>query len=171
MDRTPFQTPFTEGYIPKWPCPKCSVGHLALAPKSLVHKETPESQREHEYEEWAPDWVRYVFSCIFECKNADCKELVASCGEGRVDFFEHEDEEYGLVQSSDCLFIPKYFNPPLILMDIPTECPREAAVHLMGSFALFFADPGAALNCTRAAVEAVLTNLGINRFVVTKGML
>lgn len=168
MDRTPFQLPFTESHIPKWPCPKCGVGHLALAPNSLVHKETPESRREHTHEAWEPDWIRYVFSCIFECTNADCKELVACCGEGRVDYFEYEDED-GWERSSDDRFLPKYFNPPLVLMDIPAACPQEATAHLMESFALFFADPGAALNCTRAAVEAVLTNLGIKRFVVAKG--
>jgi Domain of unknown function (DUF4145) len=169
MDRTPFHLPFTETNVPKWPCPKCGAGHLALAPKTLVHKETPESLREHDHEAWEPDWIRYVFSCIFECTNADCKEVTSCCGEGQVAFFEYEDEEHGWAQSSDDRFTPKYFNPPLVLMDIPKNCPPEATSHLIESFALFFADPGAALNCTRAAVEAVLTNFGIKRFVLVKG--
>lgn len=169
MDRTPFHLPFTETNVPKWPCPKCDVGHLALAPNTFVHKETPASLREHENEAWEPDWIRYVFSCIFECTNAECKEVISCCGEGQVAFFEYEDEEHGWAQSSDDRFTPKYFDPPLILMDIPKNCPSEATSHLIESFALFFADPGAALNCTRAAVEAVLTNLGIKRLVLVKG--
>ncbi len=169
MDRTSFHLPFTEQHVPKWPCPTCGVGHLALAPKTLAHKETPDSLREHEHEAWEPDWIRYVFSCLFECTNADCKDIFACCGEGKVDFFEYEDEEHGWAQSSDDRFTPKYFNPSLVLMDIPKNCPPEATAHLTESFALFFADPGAALNCTRAAVEAVLTNLGIKRFLLSKG--
>lgn len=169
MDRTPFHLSFTETHVPKWPCSKCGAGQLALAPKTLVHKETPESLREHEHEGWDPAWIRYVFSCIFECTNANCKEVVSCCGEGRLEFFEYEDEGHGPVQSSDDRFSPRYFNPPLVLMDIPGSCPPEATARLTESFALFFADPGAALNCTRAAVEAVLTNLGIKRFVLANG--
>ena len=86
-----------------------------------------------------------------------------------MDYFEYEDEEYGWAQKHDDLFTPKYFNPPLELMDLPKDCPAEAVEHLSESFALFFADPGAALNCVRAAVEAVLTSLGIRRFVLVKG--
>lgn len=169
MDRTSFHLPFSEQNVPKWPCPKCRASHLALVPKSLVHKETPESLREHDHEAWEPDWIRYVFSCIFECANAECRQVISCCGEGRVDYFEYEDEEYERKQSHEDLFTPKYFNPPLELMDFPKDCPAEAADHLSQSFALFFADPGAALNCARAAVEAVLTNLGIKRFAVVKG--
>lgn len=169
MDRTVFQLPFTEQHVPKWPCPKCGTGHLGLIPKTLAHKETPESKRDQDHEAWEPDWIRYVFSCVFECTNADCKEVVACCGDGKVDYFEYEDEDHGFAQSSDDRFTPRYFTPSLVLMDIPTKCPPEAEAHLNASFALFFADPGAALNCTRAAVEAVLTNLGIKRFVTVNG--
>jgi Domain of unknown function (DUF4145) len=169
MDRTPFHLPFTESRVPRWACPKCGAGQLALMPKTLVHKETPESLREHGHEAWEPGWIRYVFSCIFECTNTDCKEVVSCCGEGQVEVFEYDDDENGWAQSSDDRFTPKYFNPPLVLMDIPTNCPPEATSHLSESFALFFADPGAALNCTRTAVEAVLTNLGIKRFVLSRG--
>jgi hypothetical protein len=169
MDRTSFHLPFTERNVPKWPCPKCGTGHLALLPNALVHKETPESLRDRRHEVWEPDWIRYVFSCVFECTNADCKEVVACCGDGKVDLFEYEDEEHGWAQSTNDRFTPKYFNPPLVLMDIPKKCPPEADAHLRESFALFFTDPGAALNCTRTAVEAILTNLGIKRFVIVKG--
>lgn len=169
MDRTPFQLPFTEKQVPKWPCPKCRVGHFALSPKTLVQKETPESLKEHGHEAWEPCWIRSVFSCIFECTNADCKKLLACCGEGRVDFFEYEDEEFGWSQYSEELFTPRYFNPPLVLMDIPAGCPESVIEHLTKSFALYFADPGAALNCARTAVEALLTNLGVKRFVVSNG--
>lgn len=155
--------------MPKWPCPICRVGHLVLEPKTLVHKETPESVQDRKHDAWEPDWIRYVFSCIFRCANADCKGVFSCCGTGRVDVFEHDDDEHGWVQSTDDRFTPKYFDPPLVLMDVPKECPTEACVHLMKSFALFFSDLGASLNCARTAVEAVLTNLGVKRFVIAKG--
>nr|WP_318289464.1 DUF4145 domain-containing protein [Paraburkholderia sp. BL8N3] len=54
-------------------------------------------------------------------------------------------------------------------MDIPAKCPDKVSEHLHESFALFFADPGAALNCARTAVEALMTALGVKRFMVVKG--
>jgi len=169
MDRTPFHLAFTESNVPKWPCPTCRIGHLTLKPNTLAHVETPESIRDHRHDSWEPDWIRYVFSCIFQCGNADCKDVFSCCGVGKVDVFEHDDDEHGWVQSTTDRFTPKYFDPPLVLIDIPKGCPREARVHLTKSFALFFADPGASLNCARTAVETVLTDLGVKRFVIVKG--
>ena len=169
MDRSIFQLPFSSTRVPKWQCPTCRAGHLVLVPNSLQHRETPTSKREHDHDAWEPYWIKYVFSCLLECANADCREVISSCGTGSVDVFEHDDEEQGWVQETDDLFTPKYFDPPLILMDVPTRCPTEACTHLIDSFSLFFADPGASLNCARAAVEAVLTQLRVKRFTVVKG--
>lgn len=81
---------------------------------------------------------------------------------------EYEDEDHGWVQSGEDRFTPQYFTPALILMDVPGKCPVSAGIHFEDSFALFFADPGAALNAARAGLEAVLTDLGIKRFVISQ---
>ncbi|MBY4733692.1 DUF4145 domain-containing protein [Cupriavidus pauculus] len=83
--------------------------------------------------------------------------------------FEYEDEEFGWAQSVEELFTPHYFHPSLVLIDIPEKCPEKVGDHLRESFALFFSDAGAALNCARTAVEALLTALGIKRITVVKG--
>ncbi|MBI5279059.1 MAG: DUF4145 domain-containing protein [Burkholderiales bacterium] len=82
---------------------------------------------------------------------------------------EYEDDDHGWIQAGEDRFTPQYFSPSLILMDIPGKCPATARIHFEESFALFFADPGAALNSARAGLEAVLTHLGIKRFIVSKG--
>lgn len=169
MDRTAFQLTFSENHVPKWPCPNCAAGFLELVPKTLVYKETSESSHAHDHDAWEPEWIRLVYSCIFECTNKECKEVVSSCGEGRVDFFEYEDDEHGWVQETVNRFVPKYFNPSLVLMDIPKSCPEAVSTRLVESFQLFFADPGASLNCARSAIEAVLTNIGVKRFSLVKG--
>lgn len=168
MDRTVFKIPFTKDRVPTWPCPSCGAGQLQLLPKSLVLQETPDS-RDHSLEEWEPDWIRYVYSCIFVCSNGVCREMISSAGTGRVDYDEYEDEKHGWVQATEDLFSPKFFDPPLRMIDVPQNCPSDVAGHLRESFALFFAAPGAALNCVRTAVEAVLTNLGIKRFSTVRG--
>lgn len=147
----------------------CRAGHLTLDPKHLLKSETAESTREHKHEAWEPDWIRYVFSCIFWCNNPNCREPITCAGTGSVDIVEYEDDEFGWIQKTNDKFTPQYFEPPLTLMDIPENCSAEVYGHLHQSFALFFADPGASLNCARAAIEALLTDLGIKRFAVING--
>ena len=168
MDRTPYQLPFTVERMPAWTCPLCRLGHLTLDKNSLISKETAASLREHDHDAWEPDWIRSVFSCVFQCSNVHCKEPMSCCGVGRVDHFEYEDPEFGLSESTEDLFTPHYFHPPLVLMDIPQKCPEKVSEYLQESFALFFADAGAALNCARTAVEALMTALGIKRFTIVK---
>ena len=168
MDRTAFKIPFTKDRVPTWPCPRCGAGQLQLLPQSLVKQETPDS-RDHSHEEWEPYWIRYVYACVFVCSNGVCREMIGSSGIGRVDYNEYEDEEHGRVQAIEDLFTPKFFEPSLRLIDLPLNCPFEVAGHLQESFALFFAAPGAALNCVRTAVESVLTDLDVKRFTAVKG--
>ena len=142
---------------------------MILQKESLINHESAASRREHDHEAWEPDWIRSVFACVFRCNNEACNEPVACSGAGRVNNFEGEDEELGWVQVSEDVFTPHYFFPSLVLMDLPKACPESVTEYLRESFALSFADPGAALNCARTAVEALMTALGIKRFALTKG--
>jgi hypothetical protein len=169
MDRAPYQLPFGRKQLPGWKCPVCNTGYLTLDPKHLLTRETAQSLRDKIHSDWEPDWIRYIFACTFHCNNSNCKEPIACSGTGSVEFIEFEDEEYGSGQSPEDRFNPKFFLPALTLMDIPDDCKASVAIHLNESFALFFNDPGAALNAARAAVEALLTDLGVKRFVVIKG--
>ncbi|MDN4053163.1 DUF4145 domain-containing protein [Massilia sp. YIM B02763] len=169
MDRAPYHLPFGRNQIPGWKCPACGTGHLALDPKHLIARETAQSLVEKKHPEWEPDWIRYVFACTFHCNNPNCKEPIACSGTGSVEYVEVEDEQYGWGHVPEDRFTPKFFMPALTLMDIPGDCRASVSVHLEESFALFFNDPGAALNAARAAVEALLTDLGVKRFVVSKG--
>ena len=168
MDRTPYLLPFTLNQVPAWRCPVCQVGHLTLAKESLVNKETAESKKDQTHDDWEPDWIRSVFACVFVCSDSGCASPVACSGSGRVDSFEYEDEEFGLAQQSEELYAPMHFNPPLVLMDIPKKCVAAVADQVRESFKLFFLDPGAAVNSLRAAVEALLTDLKVKRFVQTR---
>lgn len=169
MDRAPYQLPFSRDQTPGWRCPVCAAGNLTLDPKHLLARETAQSARDRKHPDSEPDWIRYVFCCTFYCSNPSCKEPVACSGIGSVEYVEVEDEEFGWGQSPEDRFTPKFFIPTLTLMDIPGDCKASVSIHLEESFALFFSDPGAALNAARAAVEALLTDLKVKRFAVSKG--
>ncbi len=161
-----YKTYFTRNAVPEWRCPTCDVGTLALVgDDSLVSRDTMKTIKDRNDPEWEPDWDRMVFTCIFVCSNADCRESVCCSGSGHVSTFEYYDDDEG----RDCrveeeIYYPRYFNPPLFLMNIPEKCPHSVRQHLCESFSLFFADKGAALNCARAAVEELMTELGVKRF-------
>lgn len=142
---------------------------MALDPKKLLYEETFQSALSHGHEDWEPEWIRYIFSCIFKCSNTQCAAAVSCCGDGRVTIVEAEDEEFGWTQTTENVFTPKFFEPPLVLMDIPDTCPFDVSAHLYEAFRLYFADPGAAMNSARTAVEALVTDLGVKRFVTSGG--
>jgi hypothetical protein len=169
MDRTPYHLPFTVDRVPFWHCPLCGVGRLTLDAKNLVINETAQSIHDRQHAEWEPDWIRYVYSCIFTCSNSSCRSVVSSCGTGKTTLVEDEDEEFGLVQSTEDAFFPKYFEPSLRLLDIPDKTHLDACIHLQEASALYFADSGAAMNSARAAIEVVVTDLGAKRFTLVGG--
>ncbi|MDT3447874.1 DUF4145 domain-containing protein [Stenotrophomonas maltophilia] len=75
---------------------------------------------------------------------------------------DEDDWTYDIVE----WLTPAFFHPPLRLIDLPEKCPDSVKEHLNESFAVVYSNPGAALNCARIAVEALLTELGVPRFTV-----
>lgn len=169
MERTPYMLPFTREHAPTWLCPVCRSGHLRLLTDTLAERESRASLKDHDHSDWEPDMIRGVFSCLFECNNEHCKEFVSCAGISRVVSTEVLDDEYGWAQQQEEHFYPQYFAPSLVLMDIPKACPETVRKHLRESFALAYADAGAALNCARAGIEAILTDLSIARSRIQNG--
>jgi hypothetical protein len=171
MDRTPYLETFNADHVPIWKCPICASGHLTLPKGSLIDAETADSENAHSHEAWDPDWIKTVFACVFQCSNGACKERVACTGLGTTDFLQYYEDDGSVGCQELRRLSPRYFHPPLVLMDIPATCPPSVAEHLRKSFSLFFADPGAALNCARTSLEELMTDLGIKRYVKSKGKL
>lgn len=169
MDRKFLKSHFTKSSPPDWSCPTCRKGLLRIKEGTFHSAETRSSCEDHEHEAWEPAWVREKYSCLLECNNESCKEIVASAGRGSVDqdvtFGPDGEPEYEYT----LFFKPLFFDPALKLFEIPTSAPEEVQLELEHSFAQFFASPSAALNFARSAVESLVTNLGVKRFSVQKG--
>ena len=170
MDRSVFSRPFSKENIPVWRCPTCGQGRLTLMPDSLIAREGSDSRLAHDHPGGGPEWINYRFSCMFLCDSKSCGDFVACAGTGSLDHFGWFDENTGQEEESyEDFFTPKLFVPPLVLMDIPERCPEAVCIRLKQSFAMFFADPGGAMNAGRAAVEALMTELGVARYTNSKG--
>ena len=100
---------------------------------------------------------------MFYCSNGKCKEPISCTGVGRVDTFRWYDQYGDDHEEHQDNFDPKYFEPPLKLMDLPEKCPEEVSEHLESSFAMFFSNPAAAMNSARIALEALMDHFRVPR--------
>ncbi|MGN8002975.1 DUF4145 domain-containing protein [Acidovorax sp. 22279] len=167
MDRKTLKLPFSEDRMPDWACPTCEKGVLQIAKDSFKKDERLHS-RDHSHEAWDPDWIEYVYSCLLQCSNDKCRETVCSAGTGTVDTFQYEDEQGRWAQEYVDVFRPKFFEPHLKLIEIPSKCPKQIVDPLNESFKLYFSAPGAASNSVRVAIEELLTELKVKRFDIVK---
>lgn len=166
MDRRLYKLPFVKDKGADWVCPNCKKGVLRIVKDSFRSFEVRNSREAHDHEAWDPDWVNYTYSCMLQCNNDQCKENVASAGTGGVDLDVIFGKDGEPEQSWEDFFRPKFFEPPLSIIDIPHECPASVSEPLQESFRLFFCSHPAASNNVRIALEALLTELGVKRFVV-----
>lgn len=169
MERTLYKLTFTKDRSPDWKCPTCRVGLLRIVPKSFFHEETTESKRAKAHEAWDPDWIRYVFTALLRCTNDQCEDKVGVCGEGSVaiDLIETTSGEPEQVYAD--FFRAKFFEPPLRFFDVPDKCPETVVEPLVESFRLAFSSPSSAANHVRRALEALLTELHVKRYITKSG--
>lgn len=163
MDRKALKRPFTLDTVPSWTCPACGKGVLQIKKDSFVQGERAHT-RDHSHDAFEPEWIEYVYACIFECSNDHCKEVVSSSGIGGVDWDVIYDENEELSQFYQDYFRPKHFEPPLRIIDVPADCPASVSEPLTESFRFLFASPSASANNIRISIENLLTELKIKRF-------
>lgn len=166
MERKLYKLPFSQSRSPDWMCPTCSKGVLRIKKDTFHSEETRDSRGAHGHEAWDPEWIRYVYSCLLECTNDQCKEIVTNLGKGDVGYDVTEDHNGNMEQVFADFFRPLFFEPALVLIQIPDNCPTQVADPLNDSFRLFFSNPSAASNNVRVALEELLTELCVKRFVV-----
>jgi Domain of unknown function (DUF4145) len=163
MERKILKSRFTREHTPDWECPKCQKGIL-LIKKESFQSEEPKNSRDHNHEDWTPEYVRYIFNCLLYCNNNNCKEVVACTGTGAVDWSMLRDEDGEYEENYIDYFRPTYFEPPLNIIRISPNCPESVSEPIVESFRLFFASPNASANSIRAAIEKLLTELKVKRF-------
>lgn len=169
MERKLFTSRFNYDLQSDWQCPTCSKGLLRIKKGTFLSEDLSNSRKAQSHNEWDPSWDELTYICLLECTNEKCREIVSSSGEGFADIDVEYDEFDHPNQIWKAFFLPKYFNPHLKFFDIPKNTPSEVNQKLNESFKLFFISPDSASNHVRAAVEALLNNLKIKRFNVSKG--
>jgi hypothetical protein len=168
MDRKLFKRSFNENTVPRWVCPTCNKGNLQLQ-NGAIHQGERLHTRDHSHDDFDPEWIELVYSCMFVCSNSLCREFIASSGTGGVDR-DHWYDENGEVDSAyQEYFRPLFFEPPLNIITVPTGCPQLVSAPLIESFRVVFSAPSAAANLIRIAIEKILDDLKVKRFKVKDG--
>lgn len=165
MDRKLYEKPFTVKDTTDWQCPTCEKGLLRIKEGTFFYKELFESKKAKAIspDDWEPDWNEYTYSCLLQCSNNKCKEIVSNVGKGYVTEYVDYNERY-LTDH----FEPKFFYPHLKIIKIPKDTPESVTEALNKSFELFFCSPSAASNHVRSALELLLTELKVKRFAISK---
>ncbi len=141
---------------------------LRLQKNTFQKQEIRRSREARSYDEWEPEWIEYIYNCLLLCSNEECKENVLSCGTGFVDWNFFEDDYGDSNYTYTDLFPPKYFEPHLKFINIPSNCPSKVSLFLFDSFKVFFLNPEASANSVRSAIEELLSELNIKRFSKNK---
>lgn len=169
MDRTVFKLPFTKKGITRYPCPSCAKGYLKILKDSFAEKETKRSIGMHNHPEWGPEYFETVYSCILECSNAACKDVVSSSGIG-WDEEEHFYDEDGMPDREYVrYFRPSIFAPHLRPFAFHKDTPENVSKEIDKAFSLTFIDPPSSANHIRVALEHLLTHMKIKRFTTNNG--
>lgn len=167
MDRKLYKLPFTKNGMSRYQCPTCNKGVLKIIPDTLQSKETKASRRNQNHPAWDPEWITIIYSCLFECANPDCKEIVSSSGKGGVEEECFYNEMGEPDRNYEKYFKPEYFTPHLKIFHTPKGTPEGVEEEIHKSFSLVFSDPSSSANHIRIALENLLTHLKIKRYTTT----
>ena len=147
-----------------WNCPSCGKGFLKIKKDTFHHEETRDSQKAQSSEDWMPEWFESLYSCLLECNNPACKDIVSSSGVGFLEqYIDFDQKGTSFHDYRECYF-PKYFSPNLKIFDYQKSIPDEVKFELENSFSLFFCDPPSSANHIRMALENLLTCMKIKQF-------
>lgn len=158
LKRSQLEYAFAASNVPPYPCPHCEAGILQVEGKLDSHV-TEASKKDQDYG-FDPDFVVLSFRGKLVCTT--CSDIVSVVGTGGVEI-EHEVDENG-DWSSEWVeyFNPRFFHPPLKLVNCPEKTPYSVKEKVWAACEAYFCQPDSCCNSLRAAAEEVLTDLKID---------
>lgn len=147
----PPYAPFTKSKCPDWRCPSCLNQSLRIIRDTFKSYKTAKTRDFDDPNDFHPDKVKFVFSCILECDRDECAEKVSVSGEGYQEWAK-EDEDVGFRE----LYIARSFTPPLPLFLLPAGCRPEIMQQMNVISSLLTVSNAAAANAIRRLLEILM---------------
>lgn len=161
MDDSLFKSSFRATEVPHWPCPACDRGILRLKNEDFFSEYDAATDALKNDPQFDHEWVTYVFHGFLRCNL--CLAKVAFSGDGFVEQDYDDSSERGWSYFN--YFRPKYFHPPLLLIQVENKglVPQSVMEPLQKACELFWADLDSCSNRIRTAVEYILDDLKVPR--------
>jgi len=156
----------TKNLEEQFPYPHCGKGLLAL--KNYERFQTPESKRDDKEIQdngWglSAQFQQFYFNALLKCIR--CQGDVVCIGNMiDSDYWDGVDEEPSIGQ----LLKPRFFLPPLKIIDIPDDTPIIIKNEIINSFELYWVNDSACGNSIRKVLERVMDEEGILRIGINR---
>lgn len=147
----PPYAPFTKTKCPDWRCPSCLNQSLKIMRNTFKRYTTAETRGFTDSDDFYPEKVKFVFSCILICRRDECAEKVSVSGEGYQEWAK-EDEDFGFSE----LYVARSFTPPLPLFLLPAGCRPEIMQQMNVISSLLTVNNAAAANAIRRLLEMLM---------------
>ena len=142
---------------PRLPCGSCATGELQIDKPNEIN--VAEGYKDHEG--WEPDWIRGHFSVRADCTNRTCRSIALIAGKMKVD--ANVDEGGHWYGAYATFYEVKYCEPALRLLTIPDGTPDAVKRAIESASQVIWMNPPSAANRLRAAIEQLLTDLGVTK--------
>lgn len=78
----PPYAPFTKSKCPDWRCPSCLNQSLITMSDTFKRYASANTREFNDSDNFYPEKVKFVFTCILVCRRDECAEHVSVCGDG-----------------------------------------------------------------------------------------
>lgn len=161
MNRELFRTEFTEGSIPNWHCPRCLIGILKLKSDSFCFWDSSDTRNCRDQDFFSYEHVKYTFNGNLFCNH--CSETIVFCGTGYVDeiYDRYSDGNPNTPSQYVNIFTPKYFFPPLHIIELPKNQSMSAEIEKIvnKAFEIYWCDADACSTRIRTTLELALERI------------
>jgi hypothetical protein len=143
---------------PLVPCPACPDGHLV--PDEIKVEASESTNKIYATRNYPPTVLSGTFHGLLRCAVNSCRETVAVAGDYDVDV---DVDDSGDTHVADFVRL-RFAVPALKIIRPPPRTPKTVSEAIDSAARIIWADPGAAANRLRFAIDELLTAYGMPRF-------
>jgi hypothetical protein len=158
IDREKYLKPFLKEDC-SLDCSVCNKGILEIENETYLSLPTESSKKVFD-EISEPSVLENKFTAILRCSNKRCNEIGIISGDISIKCLSYDDD-FNEVYSS--MHNIRYVNPPIKIIHIPEQTPKDVGVLLNDSFGLFWLDPPSAGNKIRKVLERIMDEKQIKK--------
>jgi hypothetical protein len=157
---------FTKKIFSEFICPTCN-NKLTFLEKEFIQYNTRKTEQLLNSDHYDELDLEKKFVGFLKCNK--CGEKITIIGNVFLEPDNDYDETDGTCSTIYYpIYEPLFFNPPVLLFNIPENCPLQIKKILLDSFNLFWSDYSAASNKIRSLLDKLLDNLKIRKTKITK---